>query len=307
VGGLGSLGRDIVNLSRPGWQADKAATAELAEKLLKLNITTDDVTIIDPLSNSFFCGFDIEGDPTEPVKLADGKWHILGDLTCRHRTKLKRVLDELSKAIDSQSSPRIVIVTPVPRYLLAKCCSDPDHITNFADRHYITEIEKELDSVEDLLVGWGQSLTSRSDILNFRLVADDPEAGLLELRIDGEELWQLPDPVHGTVALYSGMAKLLASILSTDEESDQEGEPVQKRPRFESIVVQRQGGAAQKAPTKSTASWSTGILPPPPRGGRGQATMDIGATAPSEVVAVAATIGPLAVAGPWAVTSKWWQ
>jgi hypothetical protein len=173
VGGLGSLRRDIVNLSRPGWQADKAATAELAEKLLKLNITAEDVIIIDPLSNTFFCGSDNEGDPTEPVKLSDGKWHIMGDLSCRHRTKLKRVLDELSKAIECQSSPLVVIVTPVPRYLLAKCCADPDHITNFADRLYISEIEKELDSVEDLLVDWGQSLTSRSDILNFRAVADD--------------------------------------------------------------------------------------------------------------------------------------
>jgi hypothetical protein len=77
----------------------------------------------------------------------------------------------------------------------------------------INLIEKELDSVEDLLVGWGQSLTSRSDILNFRSVADDPEASLLELRIDGEELWQVLDPVHGTAALYSGMAKLPVSYL----------------------------------------------------------------------------------------------
>jgi hypothetical protein len=73
VGGLGSLGVDIVNLSRPGWQADKAATAELTEKLLKLNINADDVIIIDPLANSFFFGSDSEGDPTELVKLADGK------------------------------------------------------------------------------------------------------------------------------------------------------------------------------------------------------------------------------------------
>jgi hypothetical protein len=170
-----------------------------------------------------------------------------------------------------QNPPRVVIITLVPRYLLAKCCSDPDHLTNFTDRLYISEIEKEFDNVQDLLVGWGQGLSSRSDILNFRSVADDPEAGLLELRVDGEELWQALDPVHGTEALYSGMAKLLASILVADEDSNQDAELAHKRPCLESIVVQQLGGQAQKAPVKSTASWSTGVLPPPPRGGHGQA------------------------------------
>jgi hypothetical protein len=43
----------------------------------------------------------------------------------------------------------------------------------------VTDLESNLELVEDLLIGWAQTITDRVDILNFRTVADDPEAGRL--------------------------------------------------------------------------------------------------------------------------------
>jgi hypothetical protein len=278
VGGLMSSSFDIVNCAKPGWQADKAAIAELGLKLKNYNITDEDVIIIDPLANSIFCGTDSEGDHVDPVKLSDGKYHIPGDLTCRSKSKIKKIMDDLAGILPKEAEPRLILIVPVPRYVTTRCCSDPAHITNFEQETYVTDIDRETDTAEDLLTAWGQTHSCRSDIVHFRAVADDAEGNLPDLQVGGQSFWRQDDPVHCTEAFYAGLARLLLAMLAADDgpRSSEEAEPAPKRARLESIVVQREQGGASSAPKKSTASWSTGYLPPMrgratrgwPRGGR---------------------------------------
>jgi hypothetical protein len=114
------------------------------------------------------------------------------------------------------------------------CCSDPDHITNFADPDYARDISGELEKVEELIDAFAQSCQSPSLVLSFRAVADDPESPLPDLTANGNPLWQAEDPVHAAADLY---AMLVAAVQSGVDELGGDIPAVPKRPRLESIVV----------------------------------------------------------------------
>jgi hypothetical protein len=266
AGGLACHDCEIINLSKPGWIADPVSIADCAAKLKTYNLSDADTVICDLLSNSIFCGTDSKGNPSDPEKI-NGVWHIVGELTIRPKTVLKTVLQNCND-IFGQVSPRVICLVPVARYISAKCCNDRDHVKNYTEADYANDIEAGLELAEDLLTGWAQNIASRADIINFRSVADDPEQLLQDLRFEDDPFWAEEDPVHCVAKVYSAMAGSLISLLNSGEDEG-DGEPAAKRQRLESVVVQRSGSATNAAPRRSTASWSTGLLPPSRgRGGR---------------------------------------
>jgi hypothetical protein len=62
VGGLAESGLPVINLATPGWTLDNNSAAEIGRKLSYQNAGSGDILIIDPLSNSIFCGTDENGD-----------------------------------------------------------------------------------------------------------------------------------------------------------------------------------------------------------------------------------------------------
>jgi hypothetical protein len=165
-------------------------------------------------------------------------------------------------------SPHIICFAPVPRYIFTKCCNDPSHVKNYTEPDYISDIEAGLEMTEDLVTGWTQNCTARADIINFRSSADEPEQPLTELLTDGGPIWSEEDPVHCMPSVYMALANQIASALSEEDDASA-SEPHAKRQRLESVVVKRIGAVNATAPRRSTASWSTGSLPPTRgRGGR---------------------------------------
>jgi hypothetical protein len=112
---------------------------------------------------------------------------------------------------------------------------------------------------EDLVTSWTQNCTTRADIINFRSTADDPEQSVTELLADGG-----PGALHAECVCGAGKPGALSV-----EDEEITSEPHAKRQRLESVVVQRIGAVNDTTPHRSTASWSTGSLPPTwGRGGR---------------------------------------
>jgi hypothetical protein len=58
VGGLAEKGLNIINLAKAGWKFDDETSCEIGQKLQNYGAGKDDCLIIDPLSNSIFCGSD---------------------------------------------------------------------------------------------------------------------------------------------------------------------------------------------------------------------------------------------------------
>jgi hypothetical protein len=210
VGGLAECGLDVVNLAKPGWVLNENTASELKNKLWNMNTGPEDIFLIDPLSNSVFCGSDPDGNHTDPVKI-DERWHITGDLNVRSKSYLKNILGQLKKIVYTSPDSKIILLTPVPRYINCRCCDYQDHIQNFGEKGFQDEIVEDLEKVSNLLTAWLEARVVPSLLVDYRAATDAPSAPVCDLAIDEISIWQPGDPVHPTPALY---AKLAESIFS---------------------------------------------------------------------------------------------
>jgi lysophospholipase L1-like esterase len=228
IGGLAECGLNV-NLARPGWILNELTANDLKKKLASYNIGPADILLLDPVSNSTFCGTDSDGNFVDPVKF-ENAWHIPGDLNIRPKLYLKIALGHLKKVTDSYPDNKLICLTPIPRYLTGKCCKDPEHVKNFADQDF-QDMQAELDKVSDLITAWLQAGTSPSLVMDYSVVADVPEAPVPELVIDGQSIWQEADPVHPTATFYAKLSEAIFSALEDLEAAPSESAP--KRARLE--------------------------------------------------------------------------
>jgi hypothetical protein len=267
IGGLAECGLDVINLAKPGWIMNDNTAAEVKSKLRNLNVTAADILLIDPLSNSAFCGTDLEGNHSEAIKI-EGGWHIEGELNIRSR---KNVLSHLKKITDSFPDCKIVMLSPIPRYMHTKCCPDPEHVKNFGERTFQDEMAEDLDKVSDLLTAWLEATDTPSLLVDYRAGTEQPTKPVPDLTVAGQSIWQQADPVHPTSALYK-LAELIYTSLDELDASVASSAP--KRARLESVVVRKKTSEVKNNPSKQ--SWSLGILPPSgplPDGSRGRGGM----------------------------------
>jgi hypothetical protein len=92
VGGLVSIDVELINLCKPGWTLNNETIKECTAKLQSYGFCGEDTIVIDPLSNTIFCGSDTDGNPVNATKLDDNCWHIEGDLIVRPISVIKKGL-----------------------------------------------------------------------------------------------------------------------------------------------------------------------------------------------------------------------
>jgi hypothetical protein len=223
--------------------------------------------LIDPLSNSVFCGSDDTGNHIDPVKEND-IWHVTSNLCVRAKSYIRATLSKLKNIFDAAPDSKIILVSPLPRYITDKCCDNDSHIANFGDADYTHDISDELRGIDSMLEATVASLPGPATVLSYIQCADDPAADLHLLSLDGEPLWGAADSVRGSPALYSAMVKMVQS--SADELGFDSGPGPSKRARLESIVArQNKSSASQEQAPSSKQSWSTGTLPAKAKRARG--------------------------------------
>jgi hypothetical protein len=265
VGGLVSNDIEVINLCKPGWVLNKDTIKECSNKLQSYGFCGEDTVIIDPLSNTIFCGSDTDGNPVNAVKLDDNCWHVIGDLTIRPKSVIKKTLQNCTDIFNGTVPDNLLVLAPIPRYVTKKCCTDPDHVTNFDSPDYATEMAAELDQIDELLTGWALNITEKSGVFNIQCLADITDAPLSELTFQEAALWPANDPVHVIGPAYTALARVISAHLKADDDGT-ENPP--KRPRLASVVVQREEAASNsRGRPAAAASWSTGMLPPVRRGG----------------------------------------
>jgi hypothetical protein len=253
---------DIIDLSRPGWVADPQSISEIAEKLERYCIENDDFVIVDALSNSCVKGTDPDGNQIAPYKdRISGKWHVPGELNLAPKPALKKILAQCGEKWFKNRAPKLIGIVPIPRYVAGKCCLEQDHISNFADPDYVTDLESGLETLEDLVIGWVQKVNERLEVFNFRTCTEDPNDSLPDLQINGRPIWCKEDPVHAIPDLNSEAAITIMGAISSD--SDFDAQLPAKRPRVESVIVRRAGESSKPRGKPASASWSTCTLPPP--------------------------------------------
>ena len=89
----------------------------------------------------------------------------------------------------------VILVGPLPRYAVDKCCTDTSHITNFGDSDYLAQMAEKLKNMAKNI----KNLTFMRRLKGVRIVnpitmmglASNPPKTGAELK----EMWG-PDPVH---------------------------------------------------------------------------------------------------------------
>ena len=100
-----------------------------------------------------------------------------------------------------------MIIGPMPRYAVAKCCEDPSHITNFNDDAYSTEMAARMNEIAKNI----KNLIFTRRLKGVKLV--NPIALMGNTGEEALALWG-QDPVHPSELAYQKMAREISGDIS---------------------------------------------------------------------------------------------
>ena len=176
----------------------------------------------------------------EPFR-QEGKWHIQGDLSIASDEELKYLFGLAAPVIRAGKKCPVFLLSPLYRYAIGRCCTDPAHITNFVEADFTRRLGMSLQSIGKQLktLIWQRHWKNVS-VMNPAAHMGVGAAGPMsseeaDLRI-GEllKLWG-PDPVHPTSGAYKLRAEEFADRVSKKLEPERlsalEAAP-RKRPRL---------------------------------------------------------------------------
>ena len=225
-------GHMVVDLTSKGWTPKPGKIEKLCEILEKLNLTETDTVIIDPMSNSAYLGTDEDGLPIPTEKSdEDGRYHLLGDLQLAPPSAFKNCMKNIEKMLAYVGGAKVVLIIPLPRYVLTGCCANTDHVTN----RLTGELAAEFAGAEKCLLEAAAigERTGGARMINLLSYFGSGESSPQDMTtVDGASVWA-GDGVHLTSnASRVASRKLMADLANGGEE----GGPVNKRARLESVV-----------------------------------------------------------------------
>jgi len=251
----------------PGWVATRAGLADAAAQIQNLKVTGEDSVVLDLWSNSAYMGTDEFGLPVRAAKASnDGKYHIVGDLQAAPKTVFEKIMQDSVAVLDAARGSKVVLVIPIPRYILNKCCTAAGHVANFGQESFSSEVYRAMEMAEQAIAAC--SAASDSVTTGVIEVFSCADLDLAEVcTTGGESIWGSTDPVHLSQPAYMELADSI--VRSTDSE---QGERPRKRARLESVVPPATRGARGVQGRVRPPLWVSGMAPRlPTRPGRGRA------------------------------------
>jgi uncharacterized membrane protein YgcG len=95
-----------------------------------LTLPAEAPVIIYCLDNSSFCQADGDGVITPIAKLADNKYHIVGEIIVAHEITMAAAVANLKRILAVCGGRKVFIITPLLRYINEFCCVEPAHCTH---------------------------------------------------------------------------------------------------------------------------------------------------------------------------------
>ena len=229
---LNALGEHVTCLARPSWRLNAenvAATAKCLEEAVSLNPRA--TVIFQMMDSSIYYTSTEEGETVLPKRGEDGKFHVVGELVLADWTALKKIYATALPLLRAGGNNRKYILTPLPRYINSKCCSNSSHITNYGGKSYATTMGKQLAEIH----GWIDDLSHGKRLLNYSTICPGTCIGLedtasLKDKAGMQDLkarWG-DDPVHLTPLGYTALAERLIETANSEAESTQVKEVLRK-------------------------------------------------------------------------------
>jgi len=259
-------GADVCYVGAPGWVAAKDSLAEAAMALEKINVTENDIVVMDLFSNNAFMGTDECGLPCRAQKgRADGRYHTVGDLQAAPKTVFEKIYSDSKQILNVVAGCKTVFFAPIPRYVSGKCCSDSGHLSNWGSESFTAEIRRACEMAE--LATSAGSASSQSTFVDILSTFDSTDPNLTEVRTaGGHSIWLDSDPVHLSHHAYAELAGLVTDMMLPDDASLRP----RKRARLESVVPALPGGRRGHQGRIRPPLWVSGMATRGGGGGRGR-------------------------------------
>jgi hypothetical protein len=116
-------------------------------------------------------------------------------LTTAPPTTLKKNLEGCNTIADNIKMANVILICPVPRYVLEKCCNDPAHIENHSNMDFDEEITEYQEQNRRVLVGWATTRGLDFSVMDPTAIVN-PTEPLLRNRTTsgGTSIWCLAIP-----------------------------------------------------------------------------------------------------------------
>jgi uncharacterized membrane protein YgcG len=185
-------------------------TEELTSAIADLDDSRT-VVLIQPFDNSIFYSCKAHGEKILTRKGKDGKFHVEGELKLISKEDMKEIFLLILPLIKAAKGKRIIIMGSLPRYLLARCCGNPGHLTNRNGDNYIDEM---IQAIRDVY-SWINNTIFMRRIKGVKIFNPTHALGFNDYDVNIDtiiDLWG-DDPVHPTPAAYKVLADKLASMV----------------------------------------------------------------------------------------------
>ena len=224
---LGNKHQNIADLSLPGWKITEQSAEDLAGDISRIAKDTPVekmVVILHLFDNQIFKGL-IGDKTTDPVK-KDGQYHITGKLAVISAEEFKALFALALKIIRAAQQAKVILISPMYRYVTGRCCRDASHISNFEEPEFTKHMGNSMQPLGKQLrslvwhwknvqvinpaahMGIGTANSLSSEEANLQLASLLPMWG--------------KDPVHPTGAAYDQLAEtLLVKAAALTEKPEQ--------------------------------------------------------------------------------------
>ena len=255
-----------------GWRCYPANVERLAG-LVKECLSRPDMkeatVVFQCMDNSFYYARTEDGSILQARRGHDGVFHVDGESILAPKELQFRQFEAMMPILKEAGDRRVILVPLIPRYLYGKCCSDRDHIPNFANPGYREQVENSvLDSRRYL-----KDFSFRLGLKTARVACVWPRLRKMAVT----ELWK-EDHIHMQDPGYKAIAEIIASLGTTPKYTERrEGslpggmkrgrEDDSQRPRQEDnwrpgrrVRVHSGDGGGWRPRAGSASAWGSGEL-----------------------------------------------
>jgi hypothetical protein len=217
---LESANLRVVDSTVPGFCISETSvadlSAELADKISDLN-PRKNVILVQLLDNSCYECKTPEGDRILPKRGKDGRFHVTGELRVIGKDTRREHFLTWQPLFKTVKNFKVIVLTPLPRYLWHRCCDNPAHLTNPEDENFaremgscIRDLQIQLRNMIFMRKLKGVSVLNAVEALGIAQ-SHTSEATNLDRIL---ALWG-PDPVHLTAAAYQVLSDKIVEKVDT--------------------------------------------------------------------------------------------
>ena len=240
---LADAGEKVVNLASPGWKlTDESidSTASLIRGEVEKVWGGDTIVVYQLYDSSVYFSSTRPGEMALPKKSKDdGKFHVAGKLKMADHDILKEAVFDSIPLLRAGGNMTKIVLSPLPRYIMGPCCSNPGHITNHGGDKFAVEMGARLADMCDWL----------ADFLHIKRIKKaktifpgDLVGGLKDGKKELSAAWGR-DPVHITEHGYAKEAesirRMTPALLVEFKDHEEEKKQPEVRGKDRSLTRQK--------------------------------------------------------------------